>query len=87
MTAMETIKRQVKLCLESITDGKIKADFLGDEDYLFGEEVGLTSLAFVQLILLLEEEFQIEIPVGNIDMELFQSVSSIARYIYDYESG
>ena len=73
----------MKLCLESITDGKIKADTLEDEDYLFGEEVGLISLALVELILLLEEEFQMEFPFDNIDIAMFQSVSPIA----DYKSG
>ena len=73
--------------MESITDGKIKADTLGDEDYLFGEEVGLTPLALVELILLLEEEFQMEFPFDNIDIAMFQSVSSIADYIHDYKLG
>jgi acyl carrier protein len=44
-------------------------------------EQGFTSLMFVELILLLEEEFGISIPDEDLTPEHFSTVENIAGYI------
>jgi acyl carrier protein len=44
-------------------------------------EQGVTSLMFVELILMLEEEFGIEIPDEDLTPDHFSSIRRIAEYI------
>jgi acyl carrier protein len=49
------------------------------EDVL--NKVGLTSLDSVRLVLLVEDEFDVTIPIKEITPANFQSISSIARLV------
>jgi len=51
----------------------------GDSDTL--RNLGLTSLQFVELIILLENEFGFEIPDDDIIPGRFSSVRNIAEYV------
>jgi len=44
-------------------------------------EVGLTSLDTVKLVLLVESEFDLMIPISDITPANFQSISAISRLI------
>jgi len=44
-------------------------------------EAGLTSLDAVRLVLLVEDDFGIEIPVGELTLANFRSVSTISRLV------
>lgn len=44
-------------------------------------EAGLTSLDAVRLVLLVEDEFSIEIPVGELTLANFRSISTISRLV------
>jgi acyl carrier protein len=44
-------------------------------------EVGLTSLDAVRLVLLVEDEFDLTIPLGKITPANFRSVSTISRLV------
>ncbi len=63
---------------------------------IFGEQLGLEvptpetdlietglldSLALVELLLGLEEEFGVEVPLAELEIESFRSVRSIAAYV------
>jgi acyl carrier protein len=41
----------------------------------------LDSLAFVQLLVSLEEEFGLEVDLADMDLDDFSSVSSVARLV------
>ena len=41
----------------------------------------LDSLALVELLLHLEEQFQLKIPLENLDLENFRSIAGIAKFI------
>jgi acyl carrier protein len=54
------------------------------------EEAFLDSLQFVQLLSLLEQNFQIHISIGDIEIENFKSIKNIAGFIGErmiYEAG
>jgi acyl carrier protein len=44
-------------------------------------EAGLTSLDAIRLVLLVEDEFTIEIPVGELTLANFRSISTISRLV------
>lgn len=44
-------------------------------------EAGLTSLDAVRLVLLVEDEFNIEIPVSELTLGNFRSISTISRLV------
>lgn len=54
-------------------------DEFGNSDSL--RDLGLTSLKFVELIISIEDEFQIEIPDEDIDRRRFSSVDNIIKYV------
>jgi acyl carrier protein len=41
----------------------------------------LDSLALVELLAAIEEEFQIELPLDGLDVESFRSIETIAAYV------
>ena len=51
----------------------------GNEDDLF--EAGLDSMAIMQLLLLIEESFGVEIPMGEVTRDNFHSTTAIARLV------
>jgi acyl carrier protein len=44
-------------------------------------EAGLTSLDAIRLVLLVEDEFSIEIPVSDLTLANFRSISTISRLV------
>ena len=50
------------------------------------EEGLLDSLVFVDLIVKLETMFEIEIPVAELDLDMFRSVTQIVKYIESLKS-
>ena len=63
--------------------GRISVDMakLGDDDDLF--EAGMTSHATVNVMLALEEEFDIEFPEELLTKETFESVSAMRAVVRD----
>jgi acyl carrier protein len=41
----------------------------------------LDSLAFVELLVLLEQEFAVEVPLDSVDIDNFRSLAKIAEFI------
>ncbi|MBN4061878.1 MAG: acyl carrier protein [Flavobacteriales bacterium] len=74
----QKLKEQIiqQLNLEDMTSGDI-----GDDDLLFGEELGLDSIDALELIVLLEKEYGIKIENPNEGRKIFTSVRTIAEYI------
>jgi acyl carrier protein len=48
---------------------------------LFSSEAGFDSFSLMELVLRLEEAFDISIPDQDLDPEVFQSVTTIASYL------
>lgn len=70
------------LNLEGVTPDQIK-----DADALFGEGLGLDSLDAVEIVVILQRHFGVEIKDMEKGREIFRSVNTVANYIYDYKQG
>lgn len=79
-TLISNLKTQLiqQLNLEDLTEADIEAD-----TPLFGEELGLDSIDALEIIVLLEKEYGLTIESQEEGKKVFQSVRSIAEYIFE----
>ena len=58
-------------------------DEIGDDDPLFGEGLGLDSVDALELMVVLEKDFGVEIDDQELDPEVFASVNSLEKFIQE----
>jgi len=68
----------VNLALEDITPEEIE-----DDGVLFGEGLGLDSLDAVEIVVLIQRNYGLEILDEEQARELFQSVNTLARWVHE----
>jgi acyl carrier protein len=82
--SLEEIRRELKellvvnLSLEDITPEEIE-----DDGILFGEGLGLDSLDAVEIVVLLQRNFGLEITDEARAREIFQSMNTMAQWVYE----
>ncbi len=76
------LKKQIKQTIVRALNLEIEPEEIGDNDVLFGGEMGLNSMAMVELVVGLEEEFGFEISDEDLRAEVFKSVQTITDYIH-----
>ena len=70
----EIIVRELKL------EGKTPAD-IDERAPLFGEGLGLDSVDALELVVLIEEKFNIQIPDEDVGKRAFASIAALADYV------
>lgn len=72
--------------IRDLIDGQLieLAPGFGAEDDLF--EAGLDSMAIMQLLLLIEENFGVEIPMGEVTRDNFHTTAAISRLVTDKQA-
>ena len=68
----------VNLALEDITPEEIE-----DDGILFGEGLGLDSLDAVEIVVLIQRNYGLEIIDEEQAREIFQSINPLARWVYE----
>ena len=76
-----SIEHRVKQVIIRTLSLEVDAEEIDDEDALFGGGLGINSMATIEIIVGLEEEFDIEVPDEDLRVELFDSVQTMADYI------
>ena len=76
-----SIEHRIKQVIIRTLSLEVNAEEIDDEDALFGGGLGLNSMATIEIIVGLEEEFGIEVPDEDLRVELFDSVQTMADYV------
>lgn len=76
-----SIEHRVKQVIIRTLSLEVTPEEIDDEDALFGGGLGLTSMATIELIVGLEEAFDLEVPDEDLRVELFESVKTMADYV------
>lgn len=81
---LKRLKKELKeLIVRELSLEDIKPDDISDDEVLFNEGLGLDSLDAVELVVLLQRHYGLEIKEMDKGREIFYSMDTLACYIYD----
>ncbi len=80
---LEEIKKELKeLLVESLSLEDIEPEEIGDEEPLFDENgVGLDSLDGVEVVVMLQRNYGLDVKDMQKGREIFQSINTLAHYV------
>jgi len=73
-----------KLLVSQLSLEDVKPEEIKDDEVLFGEGLGLDSLDAVEIVVLLQRNFGLDVKDMNQGKKIFYSVDTLARYIYEH---
>lgn len=83
-TKLAEIRQRLKeLLIENLNLQDVTVDQINDDSPLFGGDIGLDSLDAVEIVVILQRHFGVEIKDMDIGRRVFQSIRVLAEYIYE----
>jgi len=84
---MEELKAKLKVqIIEQLNLEDINVADIKDDTVLFGDDLGLDSIDALELIVLLENDYNIKIANPEEGQSVFNSVNSMAEYITKHQA-
>lgn len=81
---LDEIRKLLKqLLVENLSLEDILPEDIKDDEILFGDGLGLDSLDAVEIVVLLQRNFGLEVKDMKQGREIFYSIDTLARYIYE----
>ncbi len=82
----EIRKKLKEMLVENLSLEDISPEDIKDDDVLFGDGLGLDSLDAVEIVVMLQRNFGLEVKDMNKGQEIFYSIDTLARYVYENKS-
>lgn len=78
------IRKQLKeLLVENLSLEDIRPEDIRDDEVLFGNGLGLDSLDGVEIVVLLQRNYGVQIKDVEQGKAVFYSVDTLSRFVYD----
>lgn len=78
------IRKKLKgLLVSELSLEDVNPDEIADDEVLFGEGLGLDSLDAVEIVVILQRHFGLEVKDMEQGREIFYSIDTLSRYIYE----
>jgi len=80
---LKSIRKKLKeLLVANLSLEGVKPENIKDDEILFGEGLGLDSLDAVEIVVLLQRNFALEVKDMSEGKKIFYSVNTLAEYVY-----
>lgn len=80
---VEIRKKLKELLVENLSLEDVAPEEIKDDEILFEEGLGLDSLDAVEIVVLLQRNFGLEVKDMEKGREIFYSIDTLARYVYE----
>lgn len=78
------IKKDLKeMLVTGLSLEDIKPEDIKDDEMLFGDGLGLDSLDAVEIVVLLQRNFGLEVKDMENRKEIFTSIDTLAKYVFE----
>ncbi len=82
--SLPEIREQLKkLLVENLALDDINPEEIKDDEILFGDGLGLDSLDAVEIVVILQRNFGLEIQDMEQGQKIFYSIETLANYVYE----
>ena len=83
MELPEIRKKLKELLVENLSLEDVSPEEIKDDEILFGEGLGLDSLDAVEIVVLLQRNFGLEVKDMKEGRRIFYSIDTLANYVYE----
>ena len=80
-------KKLKELLVENLALEDVSPDDIKDDEVLFGDGLGLDSLDAVEIVVLLQRNFGLQIKDVTQGREVFYSIDTLSRFVYHNTHG